>query len=88
MIIRRSESARPVLRHNVHVMQPSTVSGRGTASAVAAIVRLAGALAGIAVLVAVVRAVGLAGAVLVGCVLASFAVVVLTVLRRRPIDLG
>jgi hypothetical protein len=68
-------------------MHPSTDSRRGAAPAVAATVRLAAALVGLAVLVAVVRAVGFAGAVLVGCVLASFAVVVLTVLRRRPIDL-
>ena len=41
---------------------------------------------GVAVLVALLHTVGIAGVVLISGVLSSFAVVVLTILRRRPVN--
>jgi hypothetical protein len=69
-------------------MEREAVPTRGRPRVVVALLGVAAVVVGAALLITIVSTIGLAGAGLLACVLASFAVVLLAILRRRPIDVG
>jgi len=74
------------VRHNDLVTQRDAVPARGRPRVLVAVLAVLAVVLGAALLIAVGSTVGLAAAGLLVCVLASFAVVLLAILRRRPID--
>jgi hypothetical protein len=87
MIIPRAAWSTSVVLHNVSVTKPPANASRSLPPAVLVLLVVAAVLVGGAALLALIEAIGLTGVVMLAGVVGSFAFVVLTVARRRPVGL-